>query len=92
MMQTEDIRRIAEEFTRMRQEYAYNGTIFDKDGPKVRAAKLALSRLDVADQAIFILYAELGSIRKLGELLGISRGCAHKEIKRIRQELMERMK
>ena len=50
--------------------------------------QVVLSMLPPADRAIIILYAELGSYRKLGTLMGLSHNTVRKEVIRIRKEII----
>ena len=90
-MNEQDIRDAARTFVAMRQEYAPpEDGIFDTDTPRVAAAKRIVAGLDTADQALFVLYADTQSLRRVAKMLGVSRGSVHKEITRIRKTLLER--
>lgn len=54
--------------------------------------KKALSNLDDADRIIFILYAEYGSLRKVGKQLGVSHSIIYKNISRIKKEIYDYIK
>lgn len=57
-----------------------------EDNERLRRTKYIITnRLSPADRKIIHLYAEYGSIRKLAAELDVSRGTAHKEVKRIRE-------
>lgn len=67
-------------------DYAYNGDVFCADTAKVRRMKWVVENvLTPADRTIIILYAELGSYRKLGARLGLSHTTVRKEVLRIRR-------
>ena len=86
----DDVRQAALMYSRMRAEYAPDGTIFDRDEPRVAACKRIVAELGLpGDRELFTLYTDLGSIRKLAALLGISRGSCHKEIRRIRKIVID---
>lgn len=90
-MNEQDIRTAARQFVRMRAEYTPpDDGIFDTDAPRVAAAKRIVAGLDTADQALFVLYADTQSIRKVAKMLGVSRGSVHKELRRIRNTILER--
>lgn len=66
-------------------DYAYNPSIFCADDARTRAAKwVCENRLDAAERVLVYLYAELGSIRDLAQLLGVARSTLADEIKRIK--------
>ena len=79
----------AELYGRIRPEYEHDPDIFCPDPPRVRVLKEAIERLPDADKVIIRLYAELGSVRKLGALLGVGRDAAWREVGRIRAALMK---
>lgn len=70
-------------------EYKYDDDILCEDDERTRLTKQALWKLSEPDRLLIILYAEIQSLRKLGELLGISRTTAYFAIKRIRQEIVD---
>lgn len=47
-------------------------------------AEIVFTRLPAPERNIFLLYAELQSLRKVGDILGVSRQMVHKYIKEIR--------
>ena len=76
---------IVRTFRQIQRDYAYNGSILCEDTPQVRRAKWVVEHcLTPADRTIIILYAELGSYRKLGARLGLSHTTVRKEVLRIR--------
>lgn len=77
-------------YTKIRKDYDPVGGIFDEDSPRVAAVKRLVADLDAADRAIITLYTDIGSVRKVAALLGVSRSALHNEIKRIRQTILQR--
>lgn len=76
---------IVRSYKQIAQDYAYQGGVFCEDTPKVRRTKWVVEHcLTPADRTIIILYAELGSYRKLGARLGMSHTTVRKEVLRIR--------
>lgn len=76
---------IVRSYKQIAQDYAYEGGVFCEDTPKVRRTKWVVEHcLTPADRTIIILYAELGSYRKLGARLGMSHTTVRKEVLRIR--------
>ncbi len=68
-------------------EYAKNEDIFSEESEKVRLTKEALWDLSPTDRLLICLYSEIQSLRKLGELLGVSRTTAYLQIKRIKEKI-----
>lgn len=54
--------------------------------------KRALDNLNDADRIIFVLYAEYGSLRKVGKRLGVSHSIVYKNISRIKKEIYDYIK
>ena len=76
---------IVRSYNQIARDYAYVGGPFCADTEKVRRAKWVVQNvLTPADRTIIILYAELGSYRKLGARLGLSHTTVRKEVMRIR--------
>lgn len=90
MTPSPDIRAVATAYTRMQKEYAYDDSIFSQDTPQVARLKKIIGELDTADRAIITLYADTQSLRKMSAMLGVSRGTIHKEITRIRKQILQR--
>ena len=70
-------------------EYAKNEDIFSEESEKVRLTKEALWELSDTDRLLICLYSEIQSLRKLGELLGVSRTTAYLQIKQIKEYVAE---
>ncbi len=70
-------------------EYAKNEDIFSGESEKVRLVKEALWQLSDTDRLLMCLYSEIQSLRKLGELLGVSRTTAYLQIKQIRERIKQ---
>ena len=76
---------IVRSYKQIQSDYAFDGSPFTQDTPKVRRAKWVVQNvLTPSDRTIIILYAELGSYRKLGARLGLSHTTVRKEVLRIR--------
>lgn len=71
----------------IKADYAYNNDVMCADSPRVRAVKKAVSNLEDVDRTIIILYAEKGSLRKVGKMLGVSHQTIKTEIDRIRKKI-----
>lgn len=81
----------AELYKRISPEYEHDPDVFCPDPPRVRRVKAAIERLPEADKVIIRLYAELGSLRKLGAMLGVGRDTMGKEVRRIRADILRMM-
>ena len=70
-------------------DYKPSNDIFDEDDERVAKLKrIIYNSLDEVDRRIIILYAELGSLRKLGKELGISTSSAWIRINTIKQKIL----
>ena len=58
-----------------------------KDTEEMYALKEAIKNLPVGDRAMMLLYADLGSIYRVGSLLRVHPTTVYSNIKRIKQEL-----
>ena len=75
-------------FKAVRPEYEFNPDAFCGDGPKARRTKWVCShRLEDAERVLVYLYAELGSVRDLAQMLGVARSTLGDEIKRIKDKV-----
>lgn len=70
-------------------EYKENDDIFSEESEKVRLTKEALWKLSDTDRLLICLYSEIQSLRKLGELLGVSRTTAYLQIKQIKEKIKQ---
>lgn len=71
------------------KEYAPNDSLFCEDDEQMVLIKQAVASLSPADRIIFILYAETGSLREVGKMLGVSHTTIYKEIKRIKRYIYD---
>lgn len=73
-------------------DYKVKQGIFNDDEHHIHILKKAINNLNDADKIIFILYAEYSSLRKVGDLLGVSHTIVYKEIKRINNLIYDYIK
>lgn len=73
-------------------DYIPDEGIWREDDDTVYWLKKAMQHLEPADRVIFLLYCELGSLRLVGKVLGVSHSIIYKNIKRIRQEMYDYIK
>lgn len=92
-MRTEQMRTdndLVQEYRRIRQDYAWDSSIFCKDAERVsRIKEIIDTRLSVVDKTLILLYVDCLSYRKLGEKLHLSHMTIGKEIKRIKRIILE---
>lgn len=74
-----------------REDYAYNGDIFNDEEPRLRLAKKAVSLLPEADRNILVAYLEMQSERDLAKALGVSRSTIHIKLAQIRTTIKEQV-
>lgn len=72
------------------EDYAPDNTIFSKETPEINKIKnIIYNDLDEVERRIILLYAELGSLRKLGKELGVSASSAWLKIRDIKKKILE---
>ena len=68
----------------------YNSDIF-VDDDRIFRLKEVINELDDLDRAILIMYADEGSMAKAGKKFNVSAATIYSNIKRIRQEIKEKL-
>ena len=71
-------------------EEEYEGD-FLKDDEKMFKLKEIIKNLDDLDRAILIIYADEGSMAKAGKKFNVSAATIYTNVKRIRQEIKEKL-
>ena len=61
----------------------------EDDTPSRKIKDIIYNKLDEIDRRIILLYAELGSLRKLGKEIGVSPTACHFRIKQIRKKIYD---
>lgn len=64
---------------------------FLKDDEQMFKLKQIIKNLDDLDKAILIVYADEGSMKKAGDKFNVSAATIYSNIKRIRQEIKEKL-
>ena len=64
---------------------------FLKDDDRIFRLKQIINELDDLDRAILIVYAEKGSMAKTGKIFNVSAATIYTNIKRIRQEIKDKL-
>ena len=65
--------------------------IFNNYSELLDRTKRNFASLDEVDKTILILYMELGSLRKVGEELGVSHTLIYKNITRIKEKFKKKL-
>lgn len=74
------------------EDYKPDETIWREDDDDMLLLKRALDSLEDSDRIIFVLYAEWGSLRKVGKKLGVSHSIIYKNISRIKRQMYDYIK
>jgi DNA-directed RNA polymerase specialized sigma subunit len=78
----------ANELKEILKEYEYEDNVMTEDDPRVTSIKWALSQIPDADRIIYCLWLDQESSRKVGKILGVSHSTILKELKRIKNEIL----
>ena len=74
----------------MLEDYKPDNSLFSEEDEKINRLKnIIYKKLDEVDRRIILMYAELGSLRKLGRELGVSSSTALSRIREIREKIFE---
>ena len=87
-----EIRMRGSELGAILAEYAFDPDIMNNESRKVRLAKRGLEMLPDADRIIFCMYLDRGSSREVGKILGCSHCTVLKQLNRIKEEILEKIK
>lgn len=69
------------------EEYKPDNSLFAEEDEKINKLKNIIYSLTEPEKRIILLYAELGTFRKLGKELGVSTSSAYLKIKDIRNKI-----
>lgn len=87
--QPADHRKVIRDYRELRPDYAFDPSIFNEEPEKVaRVKEIIDTRLPQVDRVIFLSYVDCGSLRQLGQRLGLSYATLQKEIARIRKTIL----
>ena len=78
--------------TEIMNEYKPNLDICSENDDEMLLIKNAIDNLTNSDKIIFIMYCELGSLRKVGKELGVSHTIIYKEITKIKNKIYDYIK
>ena len=83
-------RAIARDYKDIRQDYKFEGGLFSEEPQRTAKVKWIIeNRLNDVDRTIIILYADCLSYRKLGKRFGVSHSFMRKEVRRIREHILQ---
>lgn len=87
-----DDRLTTRSFKEILKDYEYDPSVFNEEPDRIRRIKrVIMLELDPVDRILILMYADCGSLRKLGARLGCSHVTINKEIRRIRAEIVKRI-
>lgn len=85
---------VVRSYREIRRDFAPDDTdpIFSTEEPRVRRLKeIIFLEIGQVDRMLILMYADCGSLRKLGEKIGVSHVTINHEIRRIRAEIIAKM-
>ncbi len=86
----DEVREAVRDYKSIREDYRFDGSLFSSEPDRVARIKWVLDhRLSDVDRTLIILYCDCLSTRKLGKRLGISHSLVAKEIRRIREHVLD---
>lgn len=81
---------LVKDYKTIKEDYKFNPDIFSLDDERVSKVKYIIdNKLSQVDQTIILLYADCGSLRKLGQRMGMSHMTIRKEVVRIKKFILE---
>ena len=84
------ISEVVKEYRQIKQEYAFDPSIYNPDEPRVaRLKEIIETKLSQADRTILLLYVDCQSLRKLGKKLNLSHMTCRREILRIKKIVLD---
>lgn len=63
--------------------------LMEEDNRTYQLKKIIFNDLDIVERRILLLYAEHGSLRKVGEILGVSTSKTYQMVKGIRNKIKD---
>jgi DNA-directed RNA polymerase specialized sigma24 family protein len=87
-MTSEKAAEIVRQYKKIKDDYAYRDDILNDDDIRVaRVKKIMAQELTEVERTILILYTEMQSFRKLGEVMGCSHQTMRNEVQRIKEKI-----
>lgn len=85
-------RDIKQRLKELKEEYRFTDDIFNEDDKRAYIAKKVIfEQLNEIDRTIILLYAETGSLRQLGNILGCSHSTIRPEVNRIKEDIKNKI-
>ena len=80
----------SERLKEIRTDYAWDPSVFAEGDARADAVRCIIdTKLSTVDRTIILLYIDCQSYRELGRLLGFSQTTAFKEVKRVKQKIID---
>lgn len=74
------------------EDYAPDDDIFSEEDEDINRLKhIVYDELDEVDKRVLLMYAELGTLEKVGKELGVSRASSCLKIKEIRKKIYDKL-
>ena len=87
------VRGAVRDYKSIREDYRYDASPFSEEPERTARVKFIIdTKLSQVDRTLILLYADCQSLRKLGKRLGLSHTCVAKEIRRIRESIINEYK
>lgn len=81
---------IARDYKSIREDYRWDGSIFSQEPDRTARIKWIIdNRLTEVERILILLYVDCQSYRKLGQRLGLSHQTCAKEVRRIREKILD---
>lgn len=81
---------IARDYKSIREDYRWDGSIFSQEPDRTARVKWIIdNRLTEVERILILLYVDCQSYRKLGKRLGLSHQTCAKEVRRIREKILD---
>ena len=81
---------IARDYKSIREDYRWDGSIFSQEPDRTARIKWIIdNRLTEVERILILLYMDCQSYRKLGQRLGLSHQTCAKEVRRIREKILD---
>lgn len=85
----DSVQEAVRDYKTIREDYRYDGSLFSDEPDKTARVKWIIdNKLSQVDRTLILLYCDCLSLRKLGKRLGLSHTCVAKEIRRIRETIL----
>ena len=80
---------VLRDYKEIRKDFEIDDSIFNAEPDKVRRIKeIVLNRLDQVERTLILLYADCGSLRDLGQRLGMSYGSVKRVLDPIKEKIL----